>query len=221
MDKVQTPLLSSGWVRASWAEYLQTIEDPQLAKAKGYYHKGHMRIEMSPVGHDHAADNSMVDFAVRLFCTIKGIAFKGLVNCSYRKVGIQECQPDLSYYLRDQAQAIPWGTAVVDLNRYPAPDLAIEIAVSSLLDDQEHKRSLYEELGVAEYWVVDVQAAQIVAYSLSAPGMAPQANHGSQRLAASQVLPGLTLAMLEAAMQRSRQQDQAQVGAWLLAQLQH
>ncbi len=151
MGKVQTPLLSSGWVRASWAEYLQTIEDPQLAKAKGYYHKGHMRIEMSPVGHDHAADNSMVDFAVRLFCTIKGIAFKGLVNCSYRKVGIQECQPDLSYYLRDQAQAIPWGTAVVDLNRYPAPDLAIEIAVSSLLDDQEHKRSLYEELGVAEW----------------------------------------------------------------------
>ena len=168
---------------------------------------------MLPVGHDHAADNSMVDFAVQLFCTVKGIAFKGLVNCSYRKTGVQECQPDLSYYLRDQAQVIPWGTAVVDLNRYPAPGLAIEIAVSSLLDDQGNKRSLYEELDVAEYWVVDVQKTQVLAYAI--------ADRGSKRIDESQVLTGLSIAVLEEAMQRSRQQDRAQVGSWLLEQFQN
>ena len=212
MGKVQTPLPTNTWIGADWEDYLQTLAAPEWAKAKGYYHKGHMRVEMSPVGHDHAADNSMVDFAVRLFCTLRGIAFKGLVNCSYRHPGVQECQPDLSYYLRDQAQAIPWGTAVVDLTRYPAPDLAVEIAVSSLLDDQGNKRALYEDLGVAEYWVVDVEAAQMLAYAVG--------NRGSQRIDDSQVLPGLSMAMLEAALQRSRQQDQAQVGAWLLAQFQ-
>ena len=108
---------------------------------------------------------------------------------------------------------IPWGTAVVDLNRYPAPDLAIEIAVSSLLDDQGNKRALYEELGVAEYWVVDVQAAQVLAYTI--------AERGSKRIDESQVLTGLSIAVLEEAMQRSRQQDQSQVGAWLLAQFQN
>lgn len=79
---------------------------------------------MLPVGHDHAADNSTIDFAVGLFCTLKGVACRGLVNCSYRRTDIQECQPDLSYYLNDRAQALPWGTAVVDLDRYPAPSLA-------------------------------------------------------------------------------------------------
>ncbi|MCC5649018.1 Uma2 family endonuclease [Nostoc sp. XA013] len=47
-----------------------------------------------------------------------------------------------------------------------APDLVIEIAKTSLLDDLGTKRclatsrfasTLYEELGIAEYWVVDVQ----------------------------------------------------------------
>jgi urease accessory protein UreF len=34
------------------------------------------------------------------------------------------------------------------------------------------------------------------------------------------VLPGLTIAILEAALQRSRITDQSQVGAWLLTQFQ-
>ncbi|MEM8639025.1 MAG: Uma2 family endonuclease [Cyanobacteria bacterium P01_G01_bin.54] len=212
MSRLKTLPPKEVWVPTSWEDYLQTITDPALVKAKGYYNNGQMRVEMSPVGHDHAADNSMVDFAVRLFCTLRGVAFRGLVNCSYRRARVQESQPDLSYYLHEQAQVIPWGTKVVDLNRYPAPDLAIEISVSSLRDDQGTKRSLYEALGISEYWVGDVQAARVLAYQL-----APQ---GSQRIEQSQVLTGLSMAVLAEAMQRSRRQDQAQVGAWLLGEFQ-
>lgn len=212
MSPATTPLLPDTWVGASWDDYLQTVSQPALAKAKGYYHKGLMRVEMLPVGHDHAADNAMVDFAVRLFCMVRGIAVKGLVNCSYRKVSLQECQPDLSYYLRQQAQAIPWGTAVVDLRRFAAPDLAIEIAVSSIVEDQSIKRSLYEELKIREYWVVDVQAVEVVAYGIS--------DRGSSTLSTSEVLPGLDLAIVTEALRRSRQQDQTEVGTWLLSQFQ-
>ncbi|MDJ1170373.1 Uma2 family endonuclease [Roseofilum sp. BLCC_M154] len=212
MSSLKTPLEpalpTNTWIATSWEDYLQMIAEPTLAKAKGYYHQNHMRIEMSPVGHDHAADNALIDFAVQLFCTVRGIAFKGLVNCSYRQAGVRECQPDSSYYLREQAQVIPWGTTVVDLNRYPAPDLVIEIAAASLLDDQGNKRSLYEALGVKEYWVVDVRGMTVLAYALT-----PQ---GSQRLDASQVLGGLQIEVLATALERSRQQDQGQVGAWLL-----
>lgn len=213
MSNLPTPLPTDVWEAAACDDYQQTMARPALAKAKGYCHKGHMRLELSPVGHDQAAANSLIDFAVRLFCTVQGVAFKGWVNCRYRRAGVQECQPDLSYYWRDNAQAIPWGTAAVDLNRYPAPDLAIEIAVSSLLDDQGTKRSLYEDLSVTEYWGVDVPAAQILAYTM--------ADRGSQRIDASLVLAGLDMAVLESAMPQSRQQDQAQVGAWLLAQFQN
>lgn len=37
---------------------------------------------------------------------------------------------------------------------------------------------------------------------------------------ASQVLPGLRIAVLEEALRRSREVDQSQVGTWLLSQFQ-
>jgi len=32
------------WIVASWDEYVPTIADPLYEQAKGYYYKGHMRI---------------------------------------------------------------------------------------------------------------------------------------------------------------------------------
>ena len=65
---------------------------------------------------------------------------------------------------------------------------------------------------MAEYWVVDVQNTQILAYAI--------AEQGSQRIQVSQVLAGLTIAILEEALRRSRETDQSQVGAWLLSRFQ-
>lgn len=62
-------------------------------------------------------------FAITLFCTIKGIPIKGLVTCSYRKAGVQECQPDVSYYIGERIQAVPKSGSAVDLNHNPPPDL--------------------------------------------------------------------------------------------------
>ncbi|MEH2010315.1 Uma2 family endonuclease [Nostoc sp.] len=105
-----------------------------------------------------------------LFAALKGIPATGLDTTTFRKTGVQDCQPDVAYYLRESAQTIPTGTGIVNLDRYPAPDLVIEIAKTSLLDDLGTKRALYEELGVVEYWVVDVQNAQIIAYAIADQG---------------------------------------------------
>jgi Uma2 family endonuclease len=128
-------------------------------------------------------------------------------------VGVQECQPDVSYYIGEKAKLAPTGTSVVDLNNTPAPDLAIEVASTSIADDLGRKRLLYEEIEVDEYWVVDVQKAQIVAFSI--------ADGGSRRINQSQVLPGLEITLLQEALGRSRQMDNTQVGAWLLEQMQN
>lgn len=61
---------------------------------------------------------------------------------------------------------IPWGTSIIDLDVYSAQDLVIEIANTSLADDRGEKRLLYEELKVAEYWIVDVQNVQIIAFAI-------------------------------------------------------
>ena len=53
MISLQTKIPTDQWVTASWDEYVQTFENPDYEQAKGYYHNGELRIEMSPLGHDH------------------------------------------------------------------------------------------------------------------------------------------------------------------------
>jgi Uma2 family endonuclease len=212
MTNLITKLCIDSWVLATWDEYIQQLDDLIDQQAKGYYYQGHMRIEMSPVSFDHGQDHVIIIFAVNLFVALKRISTTGLDTTTFRKTGMRECQPDVAYYLGKNAKIIPSGTGIVNLDQYPAPNLVIEIARSSLLDDLGIKRSLYEELGVNEYWVVDVQKAQLLAYSMT--------NQGSQRIQISQVLPGLEIAILEEALQRSRQTNQAEVGVWLLTRFQ-
>ncbi len=212
MSELQTQLATHTWIAATWYEYIQIIENPTYEKAKGYYHNGHMRIEMPPVGNDHASDHTIILFAVNLFASIKGIALNGKDNCTYRKAGFKEAQPDVSYYIGENADVVPYGTSIIRLDIYPPPDLVIEVANTSLADDQGEKRLLYEDLGVKEYWILNVQNAQIMAFSIE--------NQGSRRITESQVLPGLAISLLNDALRQTRQINQSQVGAWLLTQFQ-
>lgn len=200
------------WVNATWEEYLENIEYSGCEKAKGYYHNGRYRIEMTPIGNDHSKDHSNIHTATSLFAISKQVAVDIRDNCSYRKAGIKEFQPDLSCYVGDNANAIPWGVGVVDLDKYPVPDLVIEISNTSLSDDLGEKRLLYEDLQIPEYWVVDVQNVRVLAFAI--------ADGGSKRIAESQVLTGLKIDILNEALRLSRNSNHTEVGKWLLQQFQ-
>lgn len=204
--------VANAWIPASWEEFVRLTDDPAYAKAKGYYFNQQMRIETVGVGPDHAGDNGIIHVAITLFCALRGIPLRGLVNASYRKAGVGEAQPDISYYVGDRAALAPQGRAIANLDDTPPPDLAIEIADSSLADDLGTKRLLYEELNVAEYWVVDVATCQIIAFQI--------ADQGSRRITVSQVLPGLELSLLQKALELSKQSDNSQVVTQLMAQFQ-
>jgi Uma2 family endonuclease len=212
MSDLLTKLRTDTWVTATWDEYIKAIAAPECDKAKGYYYNDKMRIEMPPLGDAHSLDHSIVMFAVNLFATLKGIDINGRDNCTYRKTGCREAQPDASYYVGENVNAIPRGTGVIDLDIYPPPTLVIEVANTSLADDKGEKRLLYEDLGVSEYWIIDVQNAQVIAFAI--------ANGGSRKIRQSDVLTGLDLSILEEALRRSRETNHGKVGAWLLSQLQ-
>lgn len=212
MSISQTKLPTDTWVRATWAEYIQAIEDPAYEKAEGYYYNGKMRIEMSPVGNDHSRDHSIIIYAVHLFAAIKNIDLNGHDNCTYRKSGFDEAQPNVSYYTDKNADVIPWGTTIIDLDKYPPPTLVIEVANTSLSDDKGDKRLLYEELGVAEYWIIAGQNVEVISFAME--------NGGSRRITQSQVLSGLAISLLEEAFRRTRQMNHGKVSAWLLSQFQ-
>ncbi|NEQ77349.1 MAG: Uma2 family endonuclease [Okeania sp. SIO2C9] len=212
MSKTQTQLPTDAWITATWEEYIQIFEDPSYEKAKVYYHKGKLRIEMSPLGNDHAKDHAVIMAAVAFFAATKNIALSSRDNFTYRKTGFRAAQPDASYYIGENADVIPWGTSFIDLDIYPPPTLVIEVANTSLSDDKGEKRLLYEALNVAEYWIVDVQNVEIIAFAI--------ANGGSRKIDRSQVLPGLAISLLEEALQRTRQTNETQVYTWLLQQFQ-
>jgi len=206
----QPPL--NTWQKANWDEFVQIADNPQNSKLKGYYYQGHCRLEPMSTGSDHSKDHMTISVLVGLFAALRGLAMNGYDACSYRQSGRNEFQPDISVYVGENANRIPWGTRVVDLDTYPLPDLVIEISDTSLADDLGAKRLQYEDLGIPEYWIVAVETQQIFGFSISPDGT-------SRRIRTSQVLPGLALNLLEQALQRSRTEHQATVTAWFMEQV--
>jgi Uma2 family endonuclease len=201
------------WQLASWETFVTIADDEKSAKLKGYYYNGRMRFEPMSTGADHSRDHAIILFAISFFVAQFGIMANGHDACSYRKLGLDEFQPDISYYVGQTAGAIPWGTRVVNLEDYPVPSLVIEISDTSLADDLGTKRLQYEELGIPEYWIVNVQTMRIVGFAIAADG-------STRRIQESVVLSGLRLGILEQALERSRQENQSTTTAWLMQQLQ-
>ncbi len=212
MNKTQTQLPTDTWITATWQEYIQTIDDPSYEKAKIYYNNGKLRIEMSPLGNKHGKDHMVITTIVNLFAMAKKIEVDGINKCTYSKTGFQTAQPDASYYIGENADVVSWEASIIDLDIYPPPNLVIEVANTSLADDKGEKRLLYEAMNVAEYWIVDVQKLEIIAFTI--------ADGGSKRINQSQVLPGLAISLLEEALQRTRQENQILIYTWLFNQFQ-
>ena len=105
-DSQSLLLITDQWITATWDEFIQVLENPLYAESRCYFDKNQirqMRIETMPVGSEHAGDNTLIIFAISLYCTLKNIPARGLTNCSYVKTGFQGCQPDISYYIGEIA----------------------------------------------------------------------------------------------------------------------
>ncbi|WLT39480.1 Uma2 family endonuclease [Synechocystis sp. B12] len=209
MNVLTAPIKSDTWTEATWEEFIQATENPDYDKAKFYYYQNQLRIEMSPIGNDHAHDHSTILGGIHLYLATHDLNVAIKDNCSYRKADKQEAQPDISCYVGNNADVIPSGTSIISLDEFP-PDLVIEIANTSLADDQGKKRLLYEELGVKEYWIVNVKDFTVTAFRVH--------GQGSYRIHISQVLEGLQLSLFEEALKMGRETSHTQAAKWLLSQ---
>lgn len=196
------------WTKITWEEFLALAESPEYSNGKCYYEQGRFRIEMAPIGLGHSQDNGIIYNLVSLYAALKKIPVRGLVNCSFRKVGVRECQPDSAFYLGANFNFPPRTNSPIDLNKYDPPSLVVEHSATSLENDLGWKRFLYERLGVREYWIVDANSFAIIAFQII--------ERGSQEIQESQVLPALKIATIEEALKRSETEDDGQINRWLI-----
>jgi hypothetical protein len=84
----------------------------------------------------------------------------------------------------------------------------VELGAATVSDELGRKRLMYEESGVQEYWVNDLNVGEVVAFAI--------AQGRSGRVRESQVLPGLAIAFVEEAIKRSQIEDDTKINLWLL-----
>ena len=201
-------IVTDTWVNVSWDEFMEFVDHPDYQQGRFYYYENYMRVEMSPVGSIHGNNNNVVANVVNLYATLKNIKIKGWVNTSFRRTSECECQPDLAFYIGDNVKFPPLNNSPVNINELAAPTLVVEISAASINDDLGFKRLLYERLGVKEYWVMNANNDDIIAFEIS--------DGGSRRIEESKVLPGLQIATVKEAIHRSLTQDDGEVNRWLL-----
>ncbi len=207
-EPVLRDVVTDTWCAASWEDFLALADDPAYERGRFYYHQGYMRIEMSPVGPRQGRSHAITSHVVSWFATGRNIRSVQLINCSFRKPRVLEFQPDLSYYIGAEFELPPQTDTPVDFNEYDPPALVVEVGATSISDDLGRKRLLYERAGVREYWVVDANAREAIAFEIS------QGRSGE--IQESLVLPGLGIARVEEALTRSQTQDDGEINRWLL-----
>lgn len=206
-----TALQTDTWVKATWSDFVATMDDPLYDEGRGYFDNGYMRIEMAPLGGGHVRQNSVAMDVVSVFAIVHKIRIAKFVNGSFHKTGERGCQPDAAFYIGPDFRLPPQDNAPIDVNVFGPPTLAIEIGSTSFQDDLGAKRLLYERLGVSEYWVVNVAEQQVIAFAV--------AEGGSRQIRVSGVLPGLEMSLVEEALHRSQTEDDTTLMGWLMETL--
>jgi Uma2 family endonuclease len=205
-----TPLYipTDKWIKVSWSEFLELTNEPKYAEGRFYYDNEYLRIEMAALGSAHGQDNSIISTLVILYAALNNIRIKEFTNTSFRKDGIRQIQPDIAFYIGQSFTFPQRNNLPVDLDRLESPTLIVEIGSSSFADDLGRKRLLYEQLEIREYWVVDVENIEIIAFAI--------ANRGSNRIYTSRVLPELEIALVEQALEKSQTQDDGEITRWFM-----
>lgn len=111
-----------------------------------------VRTEMKSREHE----NAIAWLARRLMFGVDQERFEVRVGASLTLAN-SEPEPDLAVIARASPRPYHPATAA----------LVIEVSVTSLRRDLEHKPALYAQAGVAEYWVVDLAAGRVVVYRVA------------------------------------------------------
>lgn len=169
--KTSTPHLPQ-WQLATWEDYLHYRDDPTIEKVKLFFDGNYLFVDMGGEGINHASITRL--FAMLFFIWFSSFQkqqVSDLGGCLLEKPGKKAASPDLVLYIgEDIPQWQPGEPRRIDLSLSRVPDLVGEIADTTLTTDLDEKKHLYADLGIPEYWVIDVQGKRVFAFRLQQDG---------------------------------------------------
>ena len=216
LDRPTTPPLASSWQRhdATWADYL-AVRDSNSNWQKIAFHHDWLWVNMGFEGPNHAAFSDLITMIFGFWAFLHPeTTLQSYGRCLLEAPETHACSPDLVLYRGDNIpQWQPGQPRRINLQRDRQPDLVGEIADTTLSLDLDEQKQLYASLGIPEYWVVDVKGVRIFAFGLDESGH-------YRLLEQSQVLAGLSIALLEQTLERLATETNTAAAAWFMQQLQ-
>jgi Uma2 family endonuclease len=132
----------------SWNFYEQLLKDFEDSNALHFaFDDGILEVEVPQFEHESA--NRALQNLVTTICLEKEIDFVNAGSTTFRKrAKAKGVEPDTAFYIQNEAEIR--GKSNIDLQTEPAPDLVIEVDITS---PSLNKMPIYASLGVPEVWL--------------------------------------------------------------------
>jgi Uma2 family endonuclease len=201
--------------QATWEDYLYRVENPQSELERVFFDCGSLWIEdMGNEGINHARSCKLITMILASWFVKQGKSkFDLLGGCGMEKPPYQAAAPDEILYISENFPQDRSGESRrINLNEWRVPDLAVEIADTTLASDLDRKKQLYLKLEVPEYWVVDVRGKRVLAFRL--------VDGKYQECTESVALVGLPIELLDRTLERMDNHN-GNAAFWFAAQIQN
>ena len=155
----------------SWDYYDHTLREIEAAGRHVRVTFDEGRMELMTLGDKHEWTKKVIARLIETYALEVDVAIfpKGSVTCRRKSLG-KGLEPDESYYVSTPMPPISRGG--LNLNKYPPPDLAIEVGITASSIERE---PIYAALGIRELWRYD--GDRVTSLHRSAEGTYIAADH--------------------------------------------
>ncbi len=200
---------------ATWQDYVALRDDVGCDWNKIAFDQGWLWVDMGKEGPNHASLSDLVTAIFFVWAFLHpDVPLQSYGRCLIESPMARACAPDLVLYRGDDIPKWqPKEPRRISTERHRLPDLVGEIGDTTLTVDLDEQKQLYAKLGISEYWVIDVKGRRLFGFGLTEQGR-------YEAITISGVLPGLSLDLVEQALERSETETNTAAANWLMRQLQ-
>lgn len=200
---------------ATWQDYIAVRDSADSNWRKISYYQGWLWADMGKEGPNHVSFSDLMTAIFFVWAFLNpNIELQSYGRCLIEKPQTQSCAPDLVLY---KGEAIPrWQPGEprrISTLRHRLPDLVGEIEDTTLTLDLDEQKQIYASLAIPEYWVIDVKGVRLFAFGLSEFGT-------YEPIQTSQILTGLSIELVEQALEQLSQGTNTAAANWFMQQLQ-